>query len=107
MSQRLYAAAQALSDFWIPMRGHRELFLELELGQAAAMLAAADEVCFSDEQIARAVLATHVGGGVTVEKAREIVLHVIEVLLEPATEFDEQQIQEVIRNLRGEGDGGT
>lgn len=102
MSQRLYLAAQALADWWIPLRGHRELFQETELGQAAAVLTAADEYMFSEEQIARAVLVAHQAGGISVTKAKEIVANVIGVLAEPITEtdFTDEQIREILQVLK-------
>src|SRR4029453_5982083 len=104
-SNRLYVAAQALSDFWIPLRGHRELFLEVELGQAEAMLAAADAVVWSEERKMQAVLAAHLTGGMSMGKCREVVDAVMLALLtepEPSEEQVRQQIREVM-----DDDGGS
>lgn len=40
---RLEAAAQALTDYWEPMRGHKELYQEIDLGQAEWVIAALDK----------------------------------------------------------------
>lgn len=40
---RAEAVAQALTDYWEPMRGHKELFTEIELGQAGWVLDRLDQ----------------------------------------------------------------
>jgi hypothetical protein len=51
---------------------------------ARKVLAAADEVMFSEAAIERAVLFTHTTGGMSVPKAREIVRAVVAALREGA-----------------------
>jgi hypothetical protein len=40
---RAEAVAQALTDYWEPMRGHKEQFTEIELGQAGWVLDRLDQ----------------------------------------------------------------
>jgi hypothetical protein len=53
--KRTEAAAQALSDYWEPLRGHKDVYQETDLGQAQWALRAADKVMFSEENRKRII----------------------------------------------------